>query len=387
MKSKFWIYIFVICVGNTLLAKNDPKILVGADNINAYLPKIYGKKIGLLVNHTAVVNKTHLVDTLLALKVDIKKVFAPEHGFRGTADAGQTIKDSTDKKTGIPIVSLYGDNKKPKPAQIKDLDIVIFDIQDVGARFYTYISSMHYMMEACAENNVKMLILDRPNPNGHYVAGPVLDMKFTSFVGMHPIPVVHGLTVGELAKMINEEGWLKNKIKCDFEVIKCVNYSHKSIYTLPVKPSPNLPNAKAVSLYPTLCLFEGTNVSVGRGTEFPFQIVGSPFLKTFKYTFTPKSMAGAINKPLYENQLCYGIDMRNEATNGFSLKYLIELYKSTPDKTKYFNSFFTKLIGNEYVKKMIEENKTEEEIVAVWAEELDNYKVKRKKYLLYPDFE
>ncbi len=293
-----------------------------------YLPLLKGKNIALVVNQTSVIQNTHLVDSLLSHKLRIKTIFAPEHGFRGEADAGAHVANGIDKKTNLPIISLYGNNKKPTSAQLKGIDLIIFDIQDVGARFYTYISTMHYVMEACAENGIPLLILDRPNPNGMYVDGPVLDMKFQSFVGMHPIPVLHGLTVAELAKMINGEKWLKDSAQCELVNITCENYTHQTTYSLPIKPSPNLPNDQAIALYPSLCFFEGTIVSVGRGTEMPFQLYGHPSWKT-AYSFTPISTAGASSPP-YQNQRCYGYNLENTSTDGFTLSYLIQAYQNTP---------------------------------------------------------
>ncbi|MTI23376.1 exo-beta-N-acetylmuramidase NamZ family protein, partial [Fulvivirga kasyanovii] len=303
-------------------------ITPGAYQTGDYLSLIKDKKVALVVNQTSMVGTSHLVDTLLSLRVNLKKVFAPEHGFRGDADAGETVKSGVDVKTNLPIVSLYGDNKKPTASQLVDVDVIIFDIQDVGTRFYTYISTMHYMMEACAENNKLMIILDRPNPNGMYVDGPVLKPAYQSFVGMHPIPVLHGLTVGELAKMINGEGWLKNKIQCDITVIPVKNYSHKNHYSLPVKPSPNLPNDLSIKMYPSLCLFEGTVISVGRGTYKPFQQIGHPDFKDMPHSFTPKSIEGMAKNPRYEGQQCHGIDFSQVDFNGgFSLTYLIDFYQ------------------------------------------------------------
>jgi len=370
------------------LLHKDTTAITGAMQIENYLPKLKNKKVALVVNHTSLVNDTHLADTLLARKVTIVKIFAPEHGFRGMADAGEHVKNETDLKTGLPIVSLYGKNKKPSAEQLANIDLIVFDIQDVGARFYTYISTMHYIMEAAAENNVKVMILDRPNPNGYYIDGPVLDEKFKSFVGMHPIPIVHGLTVGELAMMINGEKWLNNGVQANLEIVKVHNYSHKDLYHLPVKPSPNLPNDLSISLYPSLCLFEGTNISIARGTIFPFQAIGYPDKKFGTFTFTPKSIDGMAKNPPLENQLCYGIDFRNQPDmHGLSLEYLIKYYNLATDKNVYFNNFFNKLAGNDILIEQIKAGKTEAEIRKSWQPELNEYKVKRKKYLLYPDFE
>ncbi|HWZ22486.1 MAG TPA: DUF1343 domain-containing protein, partial [Cytophagaceae bacterium] len=344
------------------------------------------KNVALMVNPSSLVGKSHLVDTLIASGINIKKIFSPEHGFRGTADAGEKINNETDSKTGLPVISLYGDNKKPTEAQLKDIDVIVFDIQDVGVRFFTYISSMHYLMQACADYNKKIIILDRPNPNGYYIDGPVLEMSYKSFVGMHPIPIVHALTVGELAKMINGEKWLDSNKVCDLTVIPLKNYDHKMNYSLPVKPSPNLPNDLSIQLYPSLCLFEGTIISVGRGTENPFQIIGAPKKEYGKFEFTPKSTPGA-KKPLYENQLCYGIDVRNHASKkGLQLSFLIEVYQKSPEKDKFFNSFFNKLAGNKTLQEQVKKGLTEEEIRKSWQADLTKYKSMRKKYLLYSDF-
>ncbi len=317
-------------------------ISVGADQIKKYLPLLNGKRIGIVANQTSVIFKgqeqhskdkeySHLVDSLVALHVNVKKVFSPEHGFRGTADAGEVVKDGIDTKTGLPIISLYGNSKKPSAAMLKDLDLVIFDIQDVGARFYTYISSLHYMMEACAKQNIPVLILDRPNPNGHYVDGPLLEIEHKSFVGMHPVPVVHGMTIGEYAKMINGEHWLENKLECELIVIPIKGYSHDTSYSLPINPSPNLPNDTAINLYPSLCFFEGTNVSAGRGTSEQFQIFGSPFLDRtlFTYEFTPQPNEGS-KYPKHQDKLCYGLDLSLEGNRDMiHLDWLIDAYKNT----------------------------------------------------------
>ncbi len=374
----------------TTIAK-DTTIQVAASQFEKYLPLLKGKNIALLVNQTSMVGDTHLVDTLLSYGVNIKAIFSPEHGFRGDADAGERIDNSIDSKTGIPLISLYGKTKKPSKEMLENIDILVFDIQDVGVRFYTYISTMHYVMEACAENNKKLIILDRPNPNGSYVDGPVLDLKHQSFVGMHPIPIVHGLTVGELAQMINGEQWLDNDLTCDLTVVKVVNYDHLKPYSLPVKPSPNLPNDVSIMLYPSLCLFEGTKISVGRGTHFPFQIIGYPH-KTFgNFTFTPKRIEGMSKYPKHQDKICYGIDLRaSDKSHGFSLKYLIdcynihkELYAKHDDKEIFFNDFFTKLAGTDKLRKQIESGMTAQEIKDSWKENLDAYKKMRNQYLLY----
>jgi len=362
------------------------EIEMGAERYGEYLPILKNRDVGLLVNHTSFIGNKHLLDVLLSKKVKVSAIFAPEHGFRGEADAGAVIKDGIDSKTGIPVISLYGSNKKPTAEQMKRLDIVIFDIQDVGARFYTYISSMTYMMEACAKNDVQFVVLDRPNPNGDYVDGPVLDMKFKSFVGMHPIPIVHGMTVGELAQMINEEGWLQGGAKCDLRVVPMVNYTHNTHYKLPIKPSPNLPNYQSVRLYPSVCLIEGTTLSLGRGTEFPFQVIGYPDPEMGDFSFTPVSRAGA-SKPKLMNEECFGVDLRNEDMDiGFNINYVIEFYEKMKDKDKFFNAYFKKLAGNSKLEKQIMAGTSEEEIRKSWVPDLEQFKLHRKKYLLYPDF-
>ena len=365
----------------------NKKLQTGAENIDTYISELKGKRVALLINQTSVIGKTHLIDTLLSLNIKIQKIFSPEHGFRGTADAGEKVNNDVDAKTGIPIVSLYGNNKKPTKEQLADVDVVVFDIQDVGARFYTYISSMHYMMQACADSHKKLIILDRPNPNGYYIAGPVLDKKYKSFVGMHPIPVVHGLTVGELAQMINGEKWLDSNKTCDLIIIKSKNYTHKDKYALPVKPSPNLPNELSIQFYPYLCLFEGTVISVGRGTDAPFQQIGAPDKAYGHDTFTPQSIEGGAKKPMYEGLTCYGTDLRKlYPETGYKLSYILDMYKRSPQKDKFFNAFFSKLAGNEILQEQIKKGISENEIKKTWEPELKKYKEIRKKYLLYEDF-
>lgn len=367
-------------------------IVVGAERTDRYLNELKGKKIGIIANHTSMVKGMHLVDSLISLGIDIVRVFSPEHGFRGTADAGEKVSSDIDKKTGVPIISLYGKNKKPKTKQINDLDVLIFDIQDVGARFYTYISTMHYVMEACAESNKTLIILDRPNPNGHYVDGSILEEKHKSFVGMHPVPIVHGMTIGEYAKMINSEGWLKNKVKCELIIIKIENYTHNTYYDLPIKPSPNLPNMSSIYLYPSLCLFEGTPISVGRGTDKPFQVLGHPKMNSERYSFVPKSMTGA-KSPKLKGEKCNGYDLAYFGTEymkgqgRINLFWLIEIYKNFPEKEGFFNDMFTLLAGTEKLQQQIEAGKTEEEIHASWQIGITQFKQTRKKYLLYKDFE
>lgn len=365
--------------------EKSKEIKTGADNYDAYLPLLKSKKVGIVTNQTGILsNKTHLVDYLLEQKIDLKKIFAPEHGFRGTADAGELIKDGKDTKTGLPIISLYGDNKKPKVEQLAGIDVLIFDLQDVGARFYTYISSLHYIMEACAENNIELIVLDRPNPNGNIVDGPLLEKEFTSFVGMHPIPTLHGMTIGEYAKMINGEKWLKNGIQCKLKVIPCLNYSRDMSYSLPVKPSPNLPNDQAINLYASICLFEGTNVSSGRGTEKQFQIYGSPYLPKSGFSFTPVPNFGA-KDPMHKNILCYGEDLSAiPKVSQLEFKWLIKAYDTTSDKSKFFNSFFTKLAGTKKLQQQIEAGISEKDIRKSWEKDLNDFKTMRKKYLIYP---
>jgi len=367
-------------------------IITATENYTAYLPLLKDKKVGIVTNQTGVLNyfsseetqvNLNIVDFLLAKKINLQKIFAPEHGFRGTADAGEHVVDGKDTKTGLPIISLYGDNKKPKPEQLAGIDILVFDLQDVGARFYTYISSLHYIMEACAENNVQLIVLDRPNPNGSIVDGPVLEKEFTSFVGMHPIPLLHGMTIGEYAQMINGEKWLKNELKCKLTVIPCLNYKHEMFYSLPMKPSPNLPNDQAINLYASLCLFEGTNVSVGRGTEKQFQIYGSPFLPKSEFSFTPIPNFGA-KDPLYKNLLCYGEDLTKAAkVSKLELKWIIKAYNETSDKTKFFNPFFTKLAGTKKLQQQIEAGTLDADIRKSWEKGLKDFKEIRKKYLIY----
>ncbi|MGJ5642313.1 exo-beta-N-acetylmuramidase NamZ family protein [Formosa sp. S-31] len=368
--------------------KTEPPIIVGANRTEIYLPMLQGKKIGIVANQTSVIFKTngqftHIVDSLLVSDVKLTKVFSPEHGFRGQADAGEVVKDGIDTKTNLPIVSLYGSNKKPSKEQLNDIDLLVFDIQDVGARFYTYISTLHYVMEACAENNIPVLVLDRPNPNGHYIDGPVLEPEHSSFVGMHPIPVVHGLTIGEYAQMINGEGWLKHKISCDLTVIPMEHYTHTSFYHLPIKPSPNLPNDQSINLYPSLCLFEGTNVNAGRGTDKQFQIYGSPHLPKSGFSYTPKPNAGA-KHPKHEGKLCYGEDLSKiKPLSELNLSYLITAYSTTSNKGDFFNSFFTKLAGTKQLQQQIESGLTVNEIKASWEKDLSDFKQKRNKYLIY----
>lgn len=373
-------------VEKVVAQEQQQNVIVGAEQTNLYLPLLQNKKVGIVANHTSMINNVHLVDSLIKLKINIKKVFSPEHGFRGNADAGEKVKSNVDTKTKLPIISLYGKNKKPFPEQLKGLEVIIFDIQDVGARFYTYISTMHYVMEACAENNVQFVVLDRPNPNGNYVDGPILENEFKSFVGMHHVPIVHGMTVGEYAQMINNEGWLAKGVKCSLEVIAIKNYNHNTEYKLPIKPSPNLPNMQAIYLYPSLCLFEGTPISVGRGTDKPFQVIGHPQLKS-NFSFVPKPTQGA-KEPLLKGETCYGLDLSAvEVKKKMDLSYLIRFYNDYPDKEHFFNNFFNTLAGNATLQEQIKQGKTEVEIKVTWQKGLNEFKAIRKKYLLYEDFE
>lgn len=399
MKFKFiknTVLLFVVVLlscGNRPSAQIQEKIVVGANQLNLYLPLLKEKNVGIVANQTSVIFKnnsseahTHLVDSLFSLGVSIKKVFAPEHGYRGKADAGEHVKDGVDIKTGLPIVSLYGSNRKPDPEALKDLDVVIFDVQDVGVRFYTFTSTLHYVMETCAALNIPVLVLDRPNPNSHYIDGPILELEHKSFVGMHPVPVTHGMTIGEYAKMINGEGWLNAGVQCSLSVIPMANYHHKKNYNLPIKPSPNLPNGKAINLYPSLCFFEGTNVSSGRGTETQFQVFGGPFLnpEKFTYHFTPKPNKGAKN-PKHKAIKCYGTDLRSsEVLDSINLKWLIEAYKHSSEKEEFFNPFFTKLAGQTKLQVQIKNGLDEAEIRKSWQKGLEKFKKIRANYLLYP---
>ncbi|HLG02095.1 MAG TPA: DUF1343 domain-containing protein [Bacteroidia bacterium] len=371
--------------------KTDADIRTGAERTEIYLPWLKGKNVAVVANQTSLINKTHLVDTLLSLGVAVKKIFCPEHGFRGTADDGTTVKNSIDKKSGLPIVSLYGDHYKPTARDLKGIDVVVYDIQDVGVRFYTFVSTMSYVMEACAQQKKSFIVLDRPNPNGYYVDGPVLELEHKSFVGMHPVPIVYGMTIAEYAQMLNGEKWLDGGIQCDLKTVPCENYLHTDWYQLPVAPSPNLPNMAAVYLYPSLCLFEGTVMSVGRGTNLPFQVVGHPRLQNAPFTFTPSPRPGAKN-PLYSGQICKGHDLHNFATlyvrdyKGIYLFWLKGSYKDLPEKADFFNSYFERLAGTGKLSQQIIEGKSENEIRSSWQPGLDKFKAIRVKYLLYPDF-
>ena len=375
--------------------KGQKIIETGAEQIADYLPLLQNKTVAIVGNQTSMIGNTHLVDSLITLGIKINNVFAPEHGFRGTADAGELVKDGIDVKTGLPIISLHGRSKrKPTVEVLNKIDVVVFDIQDVGARFYTYISTMHYVMEACAEQGKLMVILDRPNPNGHYVDGPVLKPGNESFIGLHPVPIVHGMTIGEYAQMINGEKWLKNGVRCSLEIIKCKNYSHKEFYELPQKPSPNLPNMSSIYLYPSLCLFEGTNVSVGRGTAHPFQMFGSPYIDQTKFSFIPVPYPGAKN-PKNKGLTCYGYMLHEFGKEYFVengkmyFDWIVKMYDLTKDKTQFFrkDGFFRLLTGDVNIRKMIEEGKTADEIWISFQKEVQQFKNIRSKYLLYDDFE
>ena len=377
-------------VDNPVITAVD--VQVGAQRIDQYISLIKDKSVAIIANQTSMLGNTHLLDTLLSLGIKVKKVFSPEHGFRGDADAGANVKTMKDKKTGLPIISLYGKKNKPLPADLTDVDVIVFDLQDVGVRFYTYISTLHYVMEACAENKKQLIVLDRPNPNGFYVDGPVLEEKFKSYVGLHPVPIVYGMTVGEYAQMINGEGWLAKKIKCDLKVITIEGYDHIDLYELPVKPSPNLQTMIAVYLYPSLALFEGTVMSVGRGTDAPFMVIGHPTLNSVQYSFTPRSIPGASLDPPYKGQLCHGYDLKTfgdlyiKSIKTLYLYWLQGTYRDIPEKDKYFNNYFNQLVGNSTLQQQIKDGTPEAQIRKSWEPALGNFKVMRKKYLLYTDF-
>ncbi|MEH6747661.1 MAG: DUF1343 domain-containing protein [Maribacter arcticus] len=398
-----WLLVFATCgnetekIAATTLPPSEPQIekvekeiIVAANRTDAYLPLLKGKKIGIVANQTSVIfnneGHTHLVDSLLFLNVNIKKVFAPEHGFRGQADAGEHVKNSTDTKTGLPLISLYGKNRKPSQEQLDGLDMVLFDIQDVGVRFYTFIATMQLVMEACAEKGIPVMVLDRPNPNGHYVDGPTMEEAHTSFLGMTEIPLVYGMTIGEYASMINEEGWLENSTKVDLTIIPLENWTHTSFYSLPIRPSPNLPNDTSITLYPSLGLFEGTNVNAGRGTEFQFQRYGASFLDRDKYsfTYTPKPNFGS-KHPKEEGKLCYGVDLsKAERMGEVTMDYVIDAYNNSTDKIIFFlTSGFTKHAGTETLQKQIEAGNSNAEIKESWQPALEKFKKIRAKYLLY----
>ena len=379
------IFIFILSV-RSLMAT----VIPGAYQFSKYVPSLKGLKVAIVANHTSMIGNVHLVDTLLAQDVKVKKIFAPEHGFRGNAANGEHIKNAIDKKSGLPIVSLYGKQKKPSSKELKGIDAIIFDMQDVGVRYYTYLTTMHYIMEACAENNISLWILDRPNPNGHYIDGPVLDPKFTqSMVGLHPIPLVHGMTLGELAMMIKGEKWISKANKLSLFVVPVKHYDHNTEYQLPIAPSPNLPTPASIILYPSLGLFEGTIMSMGRGTQWPFEVLGAPWFHEGKFQFTPNDIPGKAINPPYKGQLCKGLHLDNFAYDylkdyqKFYLLWMIEMYKSYGSKPEFFNSFFDKLAGTPDLKKQIIEGKTEAEIRASWESELQLFKKIRRNYLIY----
>ena len=382
-----FILIFIL---NFIFIIGFSQILPGAYQTTDYLPFIKNKKVGIISNQSSLINGTHLVDSLLKLDINIVRAFAPEHGFRGKAEAGAYLKDGIDSKTGLQVISLYGKNKKPSPEQLTDIEIMIFDLQGVGLRFYTYISTLTYVMEACAESNISLIILDRPNPNGHYIDGPVLKPEHKSFVGLLPIPVVYGMTDGELALMINGEGWLNEGIKCELFIIEMKNYQHESEYELPIKPSPNLPNFQSVYLYSSLCFFEGTPISIGRGTDKPFQQIGYPQFRDTSYSFNPMSIEGVSKHPKFENEKCYGLDLSSKYSSitkkpkQIDLSYLIHFYESYPNKANFFNPFFEKLAGTSNLRKQIEAGWSETKIRESWQAELNSFKEMRIKYLLYP---
>jgi len=385
--SIFFILFFV----STIFSQQN-KMQTGAERTAFYLPSLKGKNIGLVVNQTSMIGSVHLVDSLLVLGVNVKKIFAPEHGFRGNADAGEKISDSKDPKTGIQIISIYGSKKAPDKVDFDGIDLLIFDIQDVGTRFYTYISTLHYVMISCADNKIPLMIFDRPNPNGHFVDGPVLDLAYQSFVGMHPIPVVHGMTIGEYAKMIAGEKWMGENKVIDLQVISCLNYKHTDDYNLPVPPSPNLPNMRSIYLYPSICYFEGTQISLGRGTNKQFQVLGAPLLNAGDFYFTPEPKPGAMTPPQLGKR-CRGIDLSGLDINqlkgkkSIDLSYLIQMYKDYPDKESFFlpGLFFDKLAGSSALREMIQAGYTEKQIKETWQPGLNAFKKIREKYLLYSD--
>ncbi|MBI1267455.1 MAG: DUF1343 domain-containing protein [Cryomorphaceae bacterium] len=373
--------------------KENSEIVTGAEQMDRYIGLLQNKKVGLVVNHTSVIGDQHLADVLVEKGVTVGAIFAPEHGFRGEAANGEHVASGIDGKTGLPVRSLYGKTKKPTPEMLADIDILVFDIQDVGARFYTYLSTLYYIIEAGAENKIPVIVLDRPNPNGFYVDGPVLEPSFTSFVGIIPIPVVHGMTLGELAKMICGENWMTTTATCDLQVIACKHYQHDDLYALPINPSPNLSSQSAIYLYPTLCLFEPTKISIGRGTPFPFEVIGYPENQNGSFQFTPAAIAGKVTNPKYEGKACNGQNLGEFGSFYFKsyrhmyLPFILDSYKFYPDKSKFFTdaAFFDKLAGTDKLRKQIIAGNTEEEIRASWAPDLQAFKEMRKKYLLYPD--
>ena len=389
---------FISC-GQNKTSKTDNNIIqkpvttsiqieTAAQQISLYTPLLKNKNVAIVANQTSVIYKEHdsyiyLIDSLLKLNISIKKVFSPEHGFRGKADASEKVADGIDVKTGLPIVSLYGKNKKPTSEQLKGIDVVVFDIQDVGVRFYTYISTLHYVMEACAENNIPVIVLDRPNPNGHYIDGPTLHIEHKSFVGMHPVPLVYGMTIGEYAQMINGENWLKNDLKCNLTIIPLKNYTHQSIYHLAIRPSPNLPNDKSINLYPSLGFFEGTTINAGRGTESQFQQYGAPFFPKSDFSYTPEPNFGS-KYPKHNGKLCYGVDLKNiQNLDAINIEWLIDAYAKTPKSEKFFGSTFTIHAGNTLLEQQLKDGISAKEIKKSWQPEIKEFKKIRKKYLIY----
>ena len=383
-------FILILLTGSYIVSAQIPPVILGAEQTKAYLPILKNKRVALFSNHTGMVGNKHTLDILIENNVNVVAIFSPEHGFRGTADAGEHVSNSVDEKTGVPILSLYDGNLgRPSEENIRKFDVLVVDIQDVGLRFYTYYASMVRLMDACAEFNRKMLILDRPNPNGFYVDGPVLDMKYKSGVGWLPIPVVHGMTLGELALMTNGERWLPASRVCDLTVIPCKNYTHQTRYILPVPPSPNLPDMKSIYLYPSTCYFEATPVSLGRGTDKPFQVYGHPNMKGYDFTFTPRSISGAKNPPQLD-RLCYGVDLSGKSDEeiwekGIDLSYLIDAYRNLNLDDHFFRPFFELLIGNENIRKMIKSGKSADEIKASWQEDVARFREERKPYLVYSE--
>ena len=385
--------IFISCSDGTSQSSKTG-FQTGAERTELYLDRLQGLNIALVVNQSSQIGETHLVDSLISLGLQVKAILSPEHGFRGDADAGQKVKDAIDPETGIPLLSLYGKSKKPNPEQLEDIDLMIFDIQDVGARFYTYISTLHYVMQYCAEERLPLLVFDRPNPNGFYVDGPVLNPAFKSFVGMHPVPVVHGMTIGEYAQMINGEGWLEGYLKCDLDIIPIQGYEHSMPYDLPVDPSPNLKDSIAVYLYPSICFFEGTKVSLGRGTDRPFTMIGYPDNPINDFSFVPRPNKGS-SKPRYMDQECTGLDLVSYGRqpffeeHGLYLDWLIDAYQKSPKPDAFFEreDFFDLLAGSSSLREQIIAGKSSEEIKNSWKPALEAFKMTRKKYLIYPDFE
>lgn len=386
--SVCFVMVFVLPACGVQKEKN---VRCGAENISEYINVLAHKNVAVVANQASLIGKVHLVDFLLAKGISINKIFSPEHGFRGDVDAGEKFNNAKDRKTGLPIISLYGKHFKPSVSDVKGIDVFVFDLQDVGVRFYTYISTLHYVMEVCAEQKIPLIVLDRPNPNAYYIDGPVLKPRYKSFVGMHPVPIVYGMTIGEYAQMINGEGWLKRGMRCDLTVVSCQNWARDSFYELSVKPSPNLPNALSVALYPSLCLFEGTVVSVGRGTNFPFQCYGHPLITNGDFTYQPGSISGVSKYPKFKGEKCYGTDLQCldlrtlRSKRKINLSYLIDAFQELGTRTTFFNSFFRNLAGTEKLRKQIEAGLSEKKIRESWQKDIQIFKEIRKKYLIYPD--